>query len=172
MRKIRHPRPPPRFNALVRKTSLDPTSQRNVGACDDELADFAGRRGTTLFIDERETVAGQRIADGNAGVVTPAPVVDEPLQHRRFRGGVDQLDGGLRREPRAQRFDVAPQRRVSAHTDQPQRGFRAFSTSRNDGSQKSRKREQDGDGLRADHVQYLARADALRIEEVNACACQ
>src|SRR6185295_16615944 len=49
---------------------------------------------------------------------------------------------------------------------------RAFSASRDDGSQKSRKREQDGDGLRMDRVQYLARADALWIDEVNAGSCQ
>jgi hypothetical protein len=39
------------FNALVSTTPPDPTSQRNVGAFDDELADFAGRRGATIFID-------------------------------------------------------------------------------------------------------------------------
>src|SRR5262249_44329594 len=70
------------FNGLVRKTPLRPTSQRNVRACDKKLADFAGGRGMTLFIDYRETVAGQRIADRNAGVVTPAAVVNEPLHHR------------------------------------------------------------------------------------------
>ena len=46
-----------RLNAFVRKTSPDPTSQRHVWACDDELADFARRRGTTLCVDQRETVA-------------------------------------------------------------------------------------------------------------------
>jgi len=39
------------FNALVRKTPFDPTSQRNIWACDNELADFAGGRGATLFVD-------------------------------------------------------------------------------------------------------------------------
>ena len=66
-----------------------------------------------------EAVARQRIADGDAGILAPASVVDEPLQHRRFCGGVDQLDMRPRCEPRAQQVDVAPQRRVAAHANQP-----------------------------------------------------
>src|SRR5262249_25488964 len=58
------------------------------------------------------------------------------------------------------------------YTDQPQSRSRSFSTRRNDGPQKSRKSEQDCDGFRANHFQYFARADAARIVEVNACACQ
>src|SRR5262249_30655255 len=74
-----------RFNALVRKTSLDPTAQRNVLTSDDELTDVAGWRRTALLVDDRETVAGQRIAYGDPAVLTPAGVVHEPLHHRRFR---------------------------------------------------------------------------------------
>src|SRR5207245_1341096 len=88
--------------ALLRKTALNPTSQRHVLASDDQLTDFAGRRGATLFVDHRETVAGQRIANGNSRVLAPAFVVYEPLHHRRFRRGVDKLDCGLWCKPRAQ----------------------------------------------------------------------
>src|SRR5262245_51309449 len=83
------------FNALVRKTSVNPTAQRNVSAGDDELAHFAARGGATLFIDQRETVARQRIPDRNAGILTLAGFGDEPLHHRRFRRRVDDLDCGL-----------------------------------------------------------------------------
>src|SRR5262245_16250829 len=96
------------FNGRGRKTPFDPASQRHVAAADDELADFTGRRCMTFVIDQRETVVSQRIANGYASVLTPACVGHEPLHHRRFRRGVDQLDVCLRRKPRAQRLDVAP----------------------------------------------------------------
>src|SRR5688572_3556254 len=160
------------FNALVRATSIGPTSQRHVWACDHELPDFARLRAAAILVDYREAVARERIADWNAGIFASARVVDEPLQHRCFCGSVDQLDIGPRREPGAQQVDVAPQRGVAAYTNQPKCGPGVFCTGGDDRSQESREREQDRNGLCADHFRNLARAGVLRVEKVNTCPCQ
>ena len=76
----------------------------------------------------------------------------------------------LRPEPAAQQIDVAPQCGVSTDPNQSKGIARLLSTVRDHRSQQSRKREQDCDGLGADDIQNLARADPLRIEEVNAGA--
>lgn len=55
-------------SALVRATSIGPTSQRHVWACDNELADFARLRDAAILVDYREAVAREGIADGNAGI--------------------------------------------------------------------------------------------------------
>jgi hypothetical protein len=111
-----------------------------------------------------------RITDGNSWVVSPAGIIDEPLHHRRFGGGINQLDCRIRPEPAAQQIDVAPQCGVSTDPNQSKRIARLLTTVREHRPQQSRKREQDCDGLCADDIHNLARADPLRIEEVNAGA--
>src|SRR6185295_10473827 len=66
-------------SALALATSIDPASQRHVGACDHELADCARLRNAAILVDDREPVARERIADGNAGIFSAARVGDEPL---------------------------------------------------------------------------------------------
>jgi hypothetical protein len=44
-------------NALVRATSIGPTSQRHIWTCDNELADFARLRDAAILVDYREAVA-------------------------------------------------------------------------------------------------------------------
>ena len=158
------------FNAAGGATSIDPMSQRHVWASDDELSDLTRRRVASMLVDQRQAVAWERIADGNSRVVSPAGHIDEPLHHRRFSGGINQLDCRLRREPAAQQIDVAPQRGVSTDPNQSKGIARPLTTVRDHRPQQSRKREQDGDGLCADDIHNLARAGALRIEEVNAGA--
>ena len=150
--------------------SIDPVSQRHVWACDDQLPTSPGGAVRPSLVDHRQPVAWERIADGDAGIVAPAGVIDEPLHHRRFSGGIDQLDMRLRREPTAEQIDVAPQRGVATDPNQSKSTAGARSTGRDHRPQQSRKSEQDCDRLRADHIQNLARAGALRIEEVNAGA--
>src|SRR5688572_359046 len=159
------------FNALVRATSIAPTSQRHVWACDNELANLARLRDAAILVDYREAVARERIADWNAGIFASERVVDEPLQHRCFCGSVDQLDIAPPREPGAQQVDVAPQRSVAAYANQAKGGRGVFCAGGDNRSQECREPERDRNRLCADHLRNLARAGALRVEEVNACPC-
>jgi hypothetical protein len=52
-----------------------------------------------MLVDQREAVAWNRVADGNSRVVRAAGIIDETLHHRRFRGGIDQLDCRVRDRP-------------------------------------------------------------------------
>src|SRR5206468_5680075 len=53
------------FNAVGGATSIDPKSQRHVGASDDQFSDLARRGVAPILVDQCQAVAWERIADGN-----------------------------------------------------------------------------------------------------------
>ena len=141
------PRPPP-FDARRREDARRPTVPTSRRGW--RRSARRSRRARVARPARRPRRGGCRAADSRWECGRPRllqAVVDEPLHHRRFGGGVDQLDRGVRREPRAHQVDVAPQRRVAADPDQPKRASARRSPSRDNRSQQRRKREQDGDGL-------------------------
>src|ERR1700688_4492755 len=77
------------FNAAGGAAPIDPKSQRHVGTCDDQLSDLARRRVASMLVDQRQAVAWKRIADGNSRVVSAAGIIDEPLHHGCFSGGIN-----------------------------------------------------------------------------------
>ena len=171
VRKVRQPARR-RFQLLLARNIRRSKVPAHVRACDHELSDFARRRGASILVDQCQAVAWKRIADRNSRVVSAAGIIDEPLHHRRFGGGVNQLDCCLRPEPGAQQIDIAPQCGVSTDANQSKGIARPLTTVREQRPQQSREREQDCDGLCADDIQNFARAGALRIEEVNTGACE
>ncbi len=160
----------PEQGRVCPKRAIRPGPQGDVRACDDEFPDLAGRGGTAGLVDHRQPVAGQRIADGNPGIVGAAIPVDKPLHHRGFGGGVDRLDRSLGPKPAAQQIEVAPQRRVPAHPDQSKRGAGPLAAGCSDRPQEGGKCEQDRDRLVANDVEDIAGPDALRIQQVDAAA--
>src|SRR5262245_17741087 len=79
-------------HAVLDATSTDPMPQRDVGAYDHEFAHFPQRRGVAMLVDYGDVVAWQRVADRNAAVLTATGVMYKPLQHRRLRRRVYQLN--------------------------------------------------------------------------------
>src|SRR5262245_56085145 len=54
-------RPVKNRRAFAYATSIDPMSQGDVRARDQELTNFTARRITAMLIEDREVVAGQRV---------------------------------------------------------------------------------------------------------------
>ena len=72
--------------------SLRPSPEGDVRAPNEQLAHFTFRRQLSIFVDNRQFIAQQRITDGNSLFAFRHNFTDKPLHHRRLGGGVDELD--------------------------------------------------------------------------------
>jgi hypothetical protein len=72
--------------------SLRPNPEGNIRALNEQLAHLTFRCQLSIFVDNRQFIAQQRITDGNPLFAFRHNFTNKPLHHRCLGGGVDDLD--------------------------------------------------------------------------------
>ncbi len=152
--------------------AVDPAAERDIRAAQHQLAGLARRRRLAVLADDSQRIAGQRIAERHAVAFARKIRGHEPLHDRRLGRGIAELDAAVRRQPVAQRIDVAPQHRVAADPQHAQRGRRFAVAELHQRTQQRRHRIDHGDAAAREPVQDRARAGALDVDEMQRGAGQ